>query len=68
MSNSGFLVKKPTPVLHVAGIPMGSAYGSKFGFCSSSMADDYQYLVVKDADGLPRYAATGMSANMIANN
>lgn len=59
MSNSAFLVKKPTHV---------SAYGSKTGVCSGSMADDYQYLVTKDANDLPRYAAIGMTANMIAKN
>ena len=43
------------------------AYGSKIGVYSGSMADDYQHLVTKDADDLPKYAATGMAVNLIAN-
>ena len=46
---------------------MESVYGSKTGVYTGSMADDYQHLVTKDADDLPKYAATGMAANMIAN-
>ena len=46
---------------------MESVYGSRTGVYSGSMADDYKHLVTKDADDLPKYAATGMAVNMIAN-
>ena len=46
---------------------MESVYGSKTGVYSGSMADDYKHLVTKDVDDLPKYAATGVSVNMIAN-
>lgn len=46
---------------------MESDYGSKTGVYSGSMDDDYKLLVTKGADYLPKYAATGMAVDMIAN-
>ena len=46
---------------------MESVYGSKTGVYTGSMSDDYKHLVTKDVDDLPKYTATGVSLNMIAN-
>jgi len=51
----------------IAGITMDSVYGSKTGVYSGSMTDDYKTLITKDADDMPRYTATGVSMNMVAN-
>ena len=67
MNNSASLTMNPTKLLHVAGIPMESVYGSKTGVYSGSMADDYRLLATKDIDDIPKYAATGMAVSMIAN-
>lgn len=51
----------------IAGIPMESVYGSKTGVYSGSMTDDYKSLITKDVEEIPKYSATGVSMNMIAN-
>ena len=50
-----------------AGITMDSVYGSKTGVYSGSMTDDYKTLITKDVEDMPRYTATGVSMNMVAN-
>lgn len=51
----------------VAGIPMETSYGSKTGVYSGSMADDYKHIITHDAENMPKYTATGVSMNMVAN-
>jgi acyl transferase domain-containing protein len=46
---------------------MEQVNGSKTGVYSGSMTDDYKHIVLKDVDNLPKYAATGVTTNMIAN-
>ena len=46
---------------------MESVYGSNTAVYSGSMADDYKHLALKDTEDLPKYAATGIATNMIAN-
>lgn len=41
--------------------------GSKTGVYTGSMADDYQHVVLKDIDNIPRHAATGVAQCMTAN-
>ncbi|KAK9413400.1 hypothetical protein SUNI508_02599 [Seiridium unicorne] len=53
--------------LENAGISMRQAYGSKTGVYSGSMADDYKQVMLKDIDDIPKYTATGVVMNMIAN-
>ena len=51
----------------VAGIPMERVVGSKTGVYTGSMADDYKVLITKDLEDMPKYAATGLSMNLLAN-
>lgn len=46
---------------------MEKVYGSKTGVYSGSMADDYQQLMAKDIDTIPKYAASGVAKTMVAN-
>ena len=50
-----------------AGIPMERAYGSKTGVYAGCMTDDYKQILTRDLDEMPRYSATGVAINMIAN-
>ncbi|KAL8786450.1 MAG: hypothetical protein Q9213_002766 [Squamulea squamosa] len=62
-----FLLETAYHALENAGIPMESVYGSKTGVYSGSMTDDYKSLITKDVDDMPKYTATGVSMNMVAN-
>ncbi|CAN8097860.1 unnamed protein product [Discula destructiva] len=53
--------------LESAGISMEEVYGSKTGVYSGSMADDYQQMLFKDVDDMPKYAASGAAKTMLAN-
>ncbi|KAI1820011.1 BcPKS1, polyketide synthase [Xylaria intraflava] len=53
--------------LERAGIPMEHVYGSKTGVYTGSMSDDYKHIVFKDPEDVPKYGATGLTMNMIAN-
>lgn len=46
---------------------MEKAYGSSTGIYSGSMTDDYKSIITKDVDDMPKYTATGVSMNMVAN-
>lgn len=46
---------------------MDKFYGSKTGVYSGSMADDYQQMLAKDIDDLPKYSASGYAKTMVAN-
>ena len=46
---------------------MEHAYASKTGVYTGSMADDYKFIISKDIDDMPKYAATGTGAAMLAN-
>jgi acyl transferase domain-containing protein len=46
---------------------MEKVSGSKTGVYSGSMTDDYKHIITKDVDNLPKYTATGVTSNMIAN-
>lgn len=46
---------------------MEEVYGSKTGVYSGSMADDYQQMLFKDVDDMPKYAASGVAKTMLAN-
>lgn len=46
---------------------MESAYGSNTGIYSGSMTDDYKSIITKSVDEMPKYTATGVSMNMVAN-
>ncbi|ROW08771.1 hypothetical protein VPNG_06429 [Cytospora leucostoma] len=50
-----------------AGIPMDKFYGSKTGVYSGSMSDDYQQILAKDIDYIPKYSASGVAKTMVAN-
>ncbi|KAG8157068.1 hypothetical protein KVR01_013058 [Diaporthe batatas] len=50
-----------------AGIPMDTFYGSRTGVYSGSMSDDYQQILAKDIDNLPKYSASGYAKAMVAN-
>ncbi|KAG8158021.1 hypothetical protein KVR01_012293 [Diaporthe batatas] len=41
--------------------------GSKTGVYTGSMADDYQLIMLKDIDNIPKHAVTGVAQCMIAN-
>lgn len=46
---------------------MEKSFGSKTGVYAGSMGNDYQAISMKDEEDLPSYAATGVSASMLAN-
>lgn len=46
---------------------MEQAYGTRTAVYSGSMADDYKHLIIHDAENMPKYAATGVCMNMVAN-
>ena len=54
-------------VVKTAGIPMQDIYGSRTGVYTGSMAADYQHIITKDLDHMPKYTATGTAGSMIAN-
>lgn len=41
--------------------------GSKTGVYSGSMSDDYQQILAKDIDCIPKYSASGVAKTMVAN-
>lgn len=46
---------------------MEQVYGSKTGVYSGSMSDDYQQILGRDIDDLPKYTASGVARTMLAN-
>lgn len=56
-----------TKLTSLAGITMEQAFGSKTGVYSGSMANDYQQVLLKDIDDIPKHAVTGSAQSMIAN-
>ncbi|PYI00238.1 ketoacyl-synt-domain-containing protein [Aspergillus sclerotiicarbonarius CBS 121057] len=53
--------------LENSGIPMENAKGSKTAVYTGCMANDYNHIVSRDADLLPRYTALGASPSMLSN-
>lgn len=51
----------------IAGISLESALGSKTGVYTGSMTDDYKMELLRDLEGMPKYAATGVSMALLAN-
>jgi acyl transferase domain-containing protein len=46
---------------------MKQVYGSKTGVYTGSMSDDYQQILARDIDDLPKYTASGVARAMLAN-
>ena len=46
---------------------MEKVSGSKAGVYVGSFADDYKLMILKDVEGLPKYAATGGAMALLAN-
>lgn len=50
-----------------AGLPMESLRGSNTAMFAGMMCDDYNTMLTRDWEGLPRYAATGLERAIVAN-
>lgn len=50
-----------------AGIPLDALRGSNTGVYTGCMCDDHKLQTLRDTENVPKYAATGVSASVLAN-
>jgi acyl transferase domain-containing protein len=53
--------------MSTAGIPLDQVAGSQTAVYEASMVDDYNRILLKDADNMPRTTATGTAHAILAN-